>query len=148
MALITSAKGANMPAVENATADIPRKVGRHTFVVDGQEVTLKMTDDEAAAYQKNLDEQHANRLAWQRLTAGIADEPAAERESDVVPLTVLKKDELVALAEARGLKTSGSKADIAARFIDGAADDDSDDQDPDAGQGGTDPNAGSGTPPA
>ena len=127
-----------MPAVENATAEIPKKVGRHTFVVDGQEVTLKMTDDEAAAYQKNLDEQRAQRLAWQRLTAGIADEPEAVA-SDVVPLTVLTKAELVELAEARGLKTTGSKADIAARFADGAGDED---EDPAAGQGDTDPNAG------
>lgn len=102
-----------MPAVrEVSPSDEPVKL-EIVEVEPGVFLKLNPADKKAI-----LDRQAAaasDRAAWEAGNRGDAA-AAASPAAGVAPLTVLSKAELVDLAEVRGLKTTGSKADIAARI--------------------------------
>ena len=79
---------------------------------------IKMSPGDKKAWQEQTVEAERSRAAWLAGRRQVDEEPVAEAGPAVVPLTVLTKAELVDLAAARGLATSGSKAAIAARFGD------------------------------
>ena len=117
-----------MPAVrEGDPTEVPVKL-ELVEVSPGNFIKMNATDKKAHE-QRIADEQarqaaYAATLAGETAPAGAA---ASEGKAGGVPaLTVLTKAELVELAEARGLATSGSKAAIAKRF---AADDEAETDD-------------------
>lgn len=81
---------------------------------------IKMSPADKEAHYARIAEAEEARASWEVVTAGGAPAPTDEAPaSDVVPLTILSKDELKELAEKRGLSTSGSKDAIAKRFVAG-----------------------------
>ena len=119
MALVTSGAAGRArkeslmpPAVVNETADTPAKLEK-VEIPPGSGNFFKMSAADAKAAQDRAAADAANPAAYQTLVTGSLAAPSGPAE---VGLTVLSKAELVALAEARGLSTSGTKAEIAARF--------------------------------
>lgn len=112
-----------MPAVANPVADVPVKLER-IEVEPG--VVLKLSAKDADAYKARKAAEAKTAAAYAALVSGAGqpeiESPAAPAE---VPLTILSKAELVTLAEARGLSAKGTKAEIAARFAEGARADES-----------------------
>lgn len=112
MTLVDSAtaKGANVPTVKNETADEPVELGIYE-VEPG--VVLKLTAADYAADQARRKEAAANHAAWKSADLPKAADAAPAGE---VPLSTLKVAELTAIAEGRGLSTTGNKAALVARI--------------------------------
>jgi hypothetical protein len=130
-----------MPTVVNQTSEKPVELVK---VEIGPGHFLKLSPADAAAREARLQAEAEQRAAYQALAFGGAEpEVTAPAGPAEVPLTVLTRAELVALAEARGLATSGNKPAIAARFAGGAT---TEEPEAPAAAGGPDGGAESGLP--
>jgi hypothetical protein len=136
MGLLTSGatKGEKpiMPAVREASPDEAPVALEKVEVSPGN--FIKMSPADKAAYFTHQEAAERSRQSWQRVTAGIVDEPAAGASDADVLVKYLSRDELAAVAARLELATSGSKARLAERIVAGdsatAETDEADDDEP------------------
>jgi len=84
-------------------------VGPHVYAEHREEEDVRLTDPEG-----NDDDPETKWSTVNTLPPTGSEVPETE---DVVDLDTLKKDELVELAEERGLDTSGTKAELKERIL-------------------------------
>lgn len=92
-------------------------VGPHVYAEHREEEDVRLTDPE--------NEPDDDATKWSTVNTLPPTGQEVAEDEDVVDLDTLKKDELVALAEERGLDTSGTKAELKERI---AADMDDEDE--------------------